>query len=314
MPRSRFVIAHRGASGYLPEHTSEAKALAHAMEADFLEQDVVLTQDDIPVVLHDIHLDTVTDVATRFPGRQRDDGRFYVLDFTLDELSRLQVTERIDLKTGRAVYPNRFPAWSGEFRISTLRDELALIAGLNRSTGRSAGIYPELKLPAWHRGEGRDLAAAVLRELSAAGYRDASANVFVQCFDAAELRRLREELGCTLPLVQLIGENRWADARDDFERMCAADGLAELARTVQGIGPGLNRVIAAGGAATELTSRAHDAGLVVHPFTVRADALPAGFDSLDDLHAALFEAAGVDGVFTDFPDRTRQWLLGHARG
>ncbi len=67
----KIVIAHRGASGYLPEHTLEAKALAYAMGADYLEQDVVLSRDDVPMVLHDIYIDTVTDVAKRFPDRCR---------------------------------------------------------------------------------------------------------------------------------------------------------------------------------------------------------------------------------------------------
>src|SRR5688572_14236575 len=84
-----IVIAHRGASGYLPEHTREAKTLAYGMGADFLEQDVVLTRDDVPIVLHDVHLDTVTNVAAQFPGRARDDERFYAIDFTLAEIRSL---------------------------------------------------------------------------------------------------------------------------------------------------------------------------------------------------------------------------------
>ena len=72
-----IIIAHRGASGYLPEHTLAAKALAHAMGANFLEQDVVLTKDSTPIVLHDIHLESTTDVEQRFPDRNRDDDRYY---------------------------------------------------------------------------------------------------------------------------------------------------------------------------------------------------------------------------------------------
>ena len=86
-----IVIAHRGASGYLPEHTLAAKALAHGMGADYIEQDVVLTADDHPIVLHDIHLDLVTDVAERFPRRARADGRFHAIDFTLAEIQQLRV-------------------------------------------------------------------------------------------------------------------------------------------------------------------------------------------------------------------------------
>jgi len=102
------IIAHRGASGYLPEHTLPAKALAYAMGADFLEQDVVATRDDQLVVLHDIYLDRVTNVAERFPGRAREDGRYYARDFDLGEMRTLKVTERLDAG-GLPVYPHRFP-------------------------------------------------------------------------------------------------------------------------------------------------------------------------------------------------------------
>ena len=102
------IIAHRGASGYLPEHTLPAKALAYAMGADFLEQDVVATRDDQLVVMHDIYLDRVTDVATRYPDRIRADRRFYVRDFDLGELKQLDVWERANAD-GSAVYPGRFP-------------------------------------------------------------------------------------------------------------------------------------------------------------------------------------------------------------
>ena len=157
-----IVIAHRGASGYLPEHTLAAKAYAHALGADFLEQDLVLTKDDVPVVLHDIYLDTVTDVAVRFPERKRADGRFYVLDLTLAELKQLRVTERFNAKSGARVFAGRFPAGQAEFRVSTLEEELQLIQGLNRSTGRAVGIYPEIKQPQWHRAHGHDISKIVL--------------------------------------------------------------------------------------------------------------------------------------------------------
>ncbi len=89
-----LVIAHRGASGYLPEHTLEAKALAYGMGADYLEQDVVATRDDELVVIHDIHLDRVSNVAEKFPRRKRDDGRYYVRDFDLAEIRTLRAWER----------------------------------------------------------------------------------------------------------------------------------------------------------------------------------------------------------------------------
>src|SRR5262245_10608653 len=109
MAESPIVIAHRGASGYLPEHTLEGKALAFGLGADYLEQDVVATRDSQLVVLHDLYLDDVTDVAERFPGRQRQDGRHYAIDFDLVELQQLSVCERRRPGSSEARFPNRFP-------------------------------------------------------------------------------------------------------------------------------------------------------------------------------------------------------------
>jgi glycerophosphoryl diester phosphodiesterase len=306
------IIAHRGASGYLPEHTLPAKALAYAMGADFLEQDVVATRDDELLVLHDIHLDRVTDVATRFPGRARADGRYYARDFDLAEIRTLRVTERLD-DEGAAVYPNRFPPRVGRFKVNTLGEELEFVRGLNRATGRSVGIYPEIKRPAWHREEGIDLGAAMLEVLAAHGYRGPDDPVFVQCFDAGEVRRLRDELGCRMRLVQLIGENSWGEAATDYDALRTETGLAEVARTADAIGPWVCQLYSPGpdGAAqrsTGLVERAHRAGLLVHPYTFRADDLAPGFDSFGEMLRFFCVDLGVDGLFTDFPDRVREAL------
>ncbi len=310
------IIAHRGASAYLPEHTLPAKALAYAMGADFLEQDVVATRDDELVVLHDIHLDRVTDVATRFPDRAREDGRYYVRDFDLVEIRTLSVTERLDAD-GNAVYPQRFPPHSGRFTVNTLGEELGFLRGLNRATGGSIGIYPEIKRPAWHREEGIDLGAALLEVLAAFGYEGPDDPVFVQCFDAAEVRRLRHDLGCEMRLVQLVGDNSWGEAETDYDLLCSEQGLADLARTADAIGPWVNRLYTPGadGAAPRpigLVERAHDAGLLVHPFTFRADDLAPGFDGFDAMLRFFCIDLAVDGLFTDFPDRVRAFLAGEA--
>lgn len=125
MKSKALIIAHRGASGYLPEHTLPAKALAYGQGADYLEQDLVATRDDRVIVSHDIHLDRVTDVATRFPGRVREDGRFYARDLDLEEIRTLNVTERLNAD-GSAVFPGRFPIASGRFRIGTFEEELSM--------------------------------------------------------------------------------------------------------------------------------------------------------------------------------------------
>ncbi len=312
-----IVIAHRGASGYLPEHSLAAKAMAHAMGADFLEQDIVLSRDGVPVVLHDIYLESTTDVEQRFPGRARADGRYYAMDFRLEELRQLRLHER-STRDSRghevAVYPDRYPLQPTPFTIPTLAEEIDLIAGLDRSTGRKTGLYIELKAPGIHRQAGMDMATVVLELLQDKGYADRPEQVFLQCFDGATLQRLRHELKTVLPLIQLIGENSWGeDTATDFERMRSPQGLAEVAGYADGIGPWLQQIYLgkdATGAVllSDLVTQAHAAGLLVHPYTFRSDELPAGIESFDELLDIFLHRAGVDGLFTDFPDTVRAYL------
>jgi glycerophosphoryl diester phosphodiesterase len=303
-----MVIAHRGASAYLPEHTLAAKALAHEMGADYLEQDVVATRDDELVVLHDIYLDRVTDIAERFPARARDDGRYYVRDFDLEELRSLSVWERMN-PDGTAVYPTRYPVKCGDFGISTFAEELKFIKELNANSGRQVGIYPEIKRPAWHREEGVDIAPGFLKAIVDAGYENFDDPVYLQCFDFAELRRLKVEFDCPFKLVQLIGEISWGEAETDFDFIRTATGIAELAETVDAIGPWIPYLYELTDDTPrpgDLVQNAHAAGLAVHPFTFRADELPPGFESFKDLVRFFIVDIGVDGLFTDFPDRVVQ--------
>ena len=293
---SPTIIAHRGASGYLPEHTLAAKALAYAQGADYLEQDLVLTKDGVPIVQHDVTLDSTTDVASRFPGRQRANGSFYAIDFTLAEVRQLRVLERFNPKTGKAVYPGRFPAGVGEFRINTFEEEIVFIQGLNKSTGRKVGIYPEVKLAGWHRQEGQDLSKAMLAVLARYGYATKTDLCYVQCFEYAELQRLRNELGWKGRLVLLTGGKTPLIDTDD--------GLKAIAKVVDGIGPALS-AIAEGRKPTGLVERAHAVGLKVHPYTFRIEALPKGFTDGKDFCRFLTQEAKVDGLFTDFPDIAR---------
>jgi glycerophosphoryl diester phosphodiesterase len=303
-----LVIAHRGASGYLPEHTLEAKALAYGMGAHYLEQDIVATRDNELVVLHDIHLDRVTNVAEKFPDRKRDDGRYYARDFDVAELKTLRVWERRDEDGVAAVFPNRFPTGQGVFRVATLREEIKLVQGLNKSTGRSVGIYVELKRPAWHLSEGVDLSPILLQLLDDFGYRSRDDHAFVQCFDASEVRRIRRDLGCELKLVQLLGENDWGESDTDYEQLKTPQGLQDIAATADGIGPWIGQLIEMAEVdgrpvSTGLVSAAHDAGLLVHPYTFRADQLAPGFDSLEEMIRWFVDELSIDGVFTDFPDQ-----------
>lgn len=304
----KLIIAHRGASGYLPEHTLAAKALAHGMNADYLEQDIVLTRDGVPVVLHDRFLDTVTDVATRFPGRHRDNGRYYVIDFTLAEIKTLKVMERIDLKTGHPVFKNRFPAGLSSFSVSTFEEELELVKGLNASTGKTVGIYPEIKAPAFHRKEGQDISKITLDILKKHGYVTKEDAVYLQCFDWHETRRIREELGYQGRLVQLIAANEWKEADVDFDALRTPQSLLEIAKVADGIGPWIPHIVNEDGTLSTLVSDAHAAGLDVHVYTLRSDELPAWAKNFDDLMEILLFKAGADGVFSDFPDLSVSYL------
>lgn len=295
----KVVIAHRGASGYLPEHTMESKAMAYAMNPDFIEQDLVLSKDNVPIVIHDIYLDDVTNVATKFPNRSRNDGRFYVIDFMFDELQTLQVTERFNPKTSEQFYPNRFPKGKGNFKLHSLQQEIELIQGLNKSTGNNIGIYPEIKNPDFHLKEGKDISKIVLQILAEYNYSTKKDNCILQCFNAKELERIRKELKSELFLVQLI----------EFEK--ETKQLKHFATYADGIGPWykqiLDKKVNDKWSFTSLVSDAHTLGLKVHPYTFRADQL-GKFSSFNELLQTLLFNANVDGAFTDFPDKTVSFL------
>lgn len=302
-----LVIAHRGACGYVPEHTLEAKAYAHALGADYIEQDVVATRDNELVVLHDIVLDRVTDVADRFPGRHRDNGRYYVRDFDLAEIRTLNVHERRRSDGITAVFPNRFPTNVGRFRVSTLREEIRFVQGMNQSTGREMGVYTEIKKPAFHKEDGVDISPLVLQLLDDLGYHSKNDPVIVECFDANEVRRIRHELGCQLKLAQLIADNDSGESDTDYDHLRTPEGLADIARTVDAIGPNLSHIVKLAGVdgrmvSTGLVTTAHELGLLVHPWTFRADQLAPGFDSLREMIHWFVVELKIDGVFTDFPD------------
>lgn len=324
----KIVIAHRGASGYLPEHTLPAKAMAYAQGSDFLEQDLVMTRDDRLVVLHDHYLDRVTDVAERYPDRARKDGRYYAIDFTLAEIKGLKFTEGFTLKDGKKVqtYPQRFPMGKSDFHVHTFAEEIEFIQGLNHSTGKNIGIYTEIKAPWFHRQEGKDISAKVLDVLKQYGYSSKSDNVFLQCFDYNEIKRIKTELepqrGMDVKLVQLITETDSKETQEQqngkwvnysYDWMLQPGAMKTLARYVDGIGPDYHMLIANGstkGAVhfTPMVKEAHQNGLLVHPYTVRADQLPDWVDNVDELYDALYNQAGVDGLFTDFPDKAVRFL------
>ena len=281
-----IVIAHRGASGYLPEHTLEAYAAAHAMGADYIEPDLVLTKDDHFICLHDIHLEGTTNVEEVFPDRHREDGSWYPIDFTLAEIKQLQVHERL---------PNRFPVNDSDFEVPTFEEMIELVQGLNKSTGREAGIYPELKAPAFHTKEGHPMEERILAILDKYNYKGRDAKVFLQCFEIDPLRKIRNELKSDLPLVMLMGGPGLLDEK----------GLDDLATFVDGIGPSKNLIERN----PEIVAEAHKRGLKVHPYTLRADDYSKRtYNSFEDEIDTMYNKYKVDGAFTDHPDKVVAFL------
>jgi glycerophosphoryl diester phosphodiesterase len=305
------VIAHRGASGYLPEHTLEGVAMAHAMGADYIEQDVVLTRDDELIVLHDLYLDAVTDVAKKFPDRKRKDGFHYAIDFTLEEIKTLRVHERVKAD-GQPEFPGRFPPTAAIFRIPTLEEEITLIQGLNRSKSKNTGIYIEPKSPAWHTAEDRNLVKKVVSTLAEFGYQGRKDKAYLQSFDMDYLEYARYELKTDLKLLQLIGDKSWQESDTDFDFLQTAKGLQAIARFADGIGPWLMQVVSVrDGDITDISdmvAMAHQLGLFVHAYTLRADQLPSEIGTMQDSVRFLKDQARLDGVFTDHPDQVLQAL------
>ncbi|QLB13517.1 glycerophosphoryl diester phosphodiesterase [Bisgaardia hudsonensis] len=320
----KIIIAHRGASGYLPEHTLEAKALAFGQEADYLEQDLAMTKDNHLIVIHDHFLDGLTDVAKKYPKRARKDGRYYVADFTLKEIQSLNMTENFKTENGKQVqvYPNRFPMWKSHFKIHTFEDELEFIQGLEKSTGKKVGIYPEIKAPWLHHQEGKDIALATLKVLKKYGYTKKSDPVYLQTFDFNELKRIKTELlpklGMDIKLVQLVAYTDWHETEEkdpsgkwvnySYDWMFKDGAMAEVAKYADGVGPGWymliddEKSILGNVQYTPLVKELAKYNMELHPYTVRKDALPKYFTDVNQMYDALLNKAGATGVFTDFPD------------
>jgi glycerophosphoryl diester phosphodiesterase len=327
-----LVIAHRGASGHLPEHTLAGYALAMLQGADFIEPDLVATRDGVLVARHENEIGGTTDVAAHdeFAARRRTqlvDGvpvaGWFTEDFTLEELRTLRARERLPaLRPGNARH-------DGEFGIPTFDEILSLLSQVNaarRGQGLPlVGVYPETKHPSHFAGLGLALEAPLLAALEAHGD---GAPVFIQSFEMANLEALR--VRCAQPLVQLmqVEGGPWDRAGsgrfESYAQLATPAGLREVARYANVIGVQKEMVMgvdAAGRAVpTDLVRHAHEAGLAVHAWTFRAENhfLPpplrrgekaAGHGDLA-AEVQMFAAAGIDGVFSDFPGLACEALAG----
>ena len=320
-----LVIAHRGASGYRPEHTLAAYALGARMGADYVEPDLVSTKDGVLVARHENEISGTTDVSARpeFASRRTTktiDGvpltGWFTEDFTLAELKTLRAKERIP------AIRQRNTLYDGRYKIPTLQEVVDLTRRLSRELGRPIGIYPETKHPTYFREIGKPLEEPLVRLLRRNDLDGRRAKVFVQSFEVANLKQLDRALD--VPLVQLFGgaSTRPYDfvvAGDDrtYGDLATAAGLRGVARYADGAGPSKDYIIprdAAGNSLppTTFVRDAHRAGLEVHPYTFRNENsfLPLELRSSTDPAAygrafveyEQFFAAGVDGLFSDNPD------------
>jgi len=319
-----IVIAHRGASGERPEHTLEAYRLAIEQGADFVEPDLVATQDGVLVCRHENEISGTTDVASHPEFRDRRatktiDGvatvGWFTEDFTLAELKTLRARERLPQLRGRT--------FDGRFEVPTFDELLDLVARANAGPergGRPIGVYPETKHPSSFEGRGLALEAPLVAALRRHGLDRASAPVFVQSFEVGNLRRLASMT--RVPLVQLIEaagrpwDYRLGGFAQTYAEMLQPAGLREIRRYARAIGVNKDLVLPRDGAghllsASPLLHDAHAAGLLVHVYTLRAEnqflpaelrrgASPAASGDLAG-EAERFLAAGVDGFFTDNP-------------
>jgi glycerophosphoryl diester phosphodiesterase len=282
------IIAHRGASGYRPEHTLDGFALAAAQGADAIEPDLVASRDGVLYARHDLGLARSTNIASHpeFRARAREvAGQFdwWISDF-----------ESAEIDTLRALQPmaERDTSYDGHFIVPRFAQVLELAQQAGRQRNRPLVVDAEIKHPEYFDALGIDVLEALRRDLEPRGLSGAQAPVWLECFDHAFLRRAREAFGnpCfalieTLPAAQ--------DAREAL--------LRELATWTRGVAALKYLLWDATGGGSGLVDAAHAAGLQLHAWTFRDDRAPAPFTSTrDELFAAF--ALGVDALFCDFAD------------
>jgi glycerophosphoryl diester phosphodiesterase len=335
-----IVIGHRGAPGYLPEHTLESYALAVELGADYIEPDLVATKDGYLISRHEPNIINTTDVADHpeFANRRRTavvDGfaeeGFFASDFTLAEI------KTIHAKQAFAERPQQF---NGKFEIATFEEIIALAKRKTEETGRTIGIYPETKHPSYHQRIGLPLEERLINTLTKAGWNHIGSPVFLQSFEPSSLKKLRSMTA--LPLIQLIDADDvnadgslafnapfdrpydWTASGDPallartFGYMTTDAGLKEVASYANGIGPWKRYIVStvAAGlpglgeasrkllAANDLIARAHKAGLLVHSWTFRNEQrrLASDYTGNPVNEYLQFYRLGIDGVFSDFAD------------
>ncbi len=277
----KTLIAHRGASGYAPEHTLEAYRLAIEQGAHYVEQDLQITKEGVLVCLHDLSLERTTNVQEIFPDRYRDieigvvtERSWIAADFTVEEIKQLDAGSWFDEKFAGA----QIPTW---------QEAIQEIRG-------KAGLFPEIKIPDLYRIHGFDMEQAVVDELKRNGLdapgADSSTPVVIQSFSAESLRRMAGEHQNRLPRVLLLGEGdqTWLSPQELHR-------VEEFA----GIGPHKNLLRVK----PDLVEWAHKAGLSVTAYTFRSSAVGEGFSDVGEEMTYYLDTLGIDALFTDNPDQ-----------
>jgi len=317
-----IVIAHRGASGYRPEHTLEAYKLAIDMGADYIEPDLVSTRDGVLVARHENEISGTTDVAahpefaTRFTTKTIDGVAvpgWFTEDFTLAELKTLRAKERIP-----ALRPTN-AAFDGLYQVPTLQQVIDL------AKANGVGIYPETKHPTYFDSLGLSLEEPLVRTLSDNEWDKKNSPVFVQSFEVSNLKALNALT--RVRLVQLINATGkpydFVVSNDPrtYADLASPAGLKQIGRYADGVGPNTAWIVPTSNniaqPPTAFIRNAHAEKLVVHPWTFRRENnfLPEQYRQGNSAHPmylaaagnlpgwlTLFYELGVDGVFTDNPD------------
>jgi glycerophosphoryl diester phosphodiesterase len=311
---AKMIIAQSGAGKNLIEHTLPAVTLAAAMGVDYFELHVVITADDQLVVFHDLTLDRLTDVAAVFPDRKREDGAYYVIDFTLDEIRRLRLQ--------RSTKANEFPLALG---IPTLSEELGLLRRLEIILNRQLGVVLEIRQPWFHLHAGKDISTAALNTLAQFHYTTAESKLYLQCFDPDELQRIHNQLmperQMNLPLIQLFGENNGQETQQEnfgqwepynFDWLLTNTGLRMVASYAAAIALPTKFLVDRDGnlPLAGYIGEAHRFGLQVlaFPLTNTSD-FPSFAPDFPTLVNYFFSRVDVDGIYTDlFADAQRSLL------
>ncbi|KVG88489.1 glycerophosphodiester phosphodiesterase [Burkholderia ubonensis] len=325
------VVGHRGASALRPEHTLASYRKAIEDGADVIEPDLVSTRDGVLVARHENEISGTTNVSAlpQFASRKTTktiDGvpltGWFTEDFTLAELKTLRARERI------AQFRPTNTAYNDQYEIPTFDEIVALAKQMSAQVGRTIHLYPETKHPTYFQSIGLPLEDRLVDALQKDPYTARTATIYIQSFEVANLKAIRNRIGSSQPnwkLVQLMDDAAQrpydfvkANDKRTYGDLSTRDGMREVATYANGVGPYKASIIAVGADGTlqqptPYVRYAHEAGLVVHPYTFRPENnfLPASLKdggaasarntagSVREIQAYL--RAGIDGFFTDDP-------------